>query len=203
MQNILTILNKVFRRCRYAIITPYHHVMSFYTLYVNNAKFSKFSTHGIPYVSVALGGELVIGPDLVMNNNLSSNPIGRTQKCIFFVNTGGTLIIGKNVGMSFTSINCKLKIEIKDNVLIGGGTCIYDNDFHSMNVNERVTKKEVVPMAAVLIEKNVFIGANCTILKGVIIGENSIVGACSVVTKEIPANQIWAGNPAKFIKYIA
>ena len=51
-----------------------------------------------------------------------------------------------------------------------------------------------------IIEDNVFIGAHSTILKGVTIGQNSIIGACSVVTKNIPPNEIWAGNPAKFIK---
>lgn len=49
---------------------------------------------------------------------------------------------------------------------------------------------------------NVFIGAKCIILKGVTIGENSVIGAGSVVTKNVPANQIWAGNPAKFIKNV-
>ena len=56
--------------------------------------------------------------------------------------------------------------------------------------------------APVVIEDNVFIGARCIILKGVTIGENSVVGAGSVVTKSIPANEIWAGNPAKFIRKI-
>ena len=51
-----------------------------------------------------------------------------------------------------------------------------------------------------IIKDNVFIGARCLILKGVVVGENSIIGAGSVVTKNIPDNEIWAGNPAKFIK---
>lgn len=54
--------------------------------------------------------------------------------------------------------------------------------------------------APVVIEDNVFIGARSIILKGVTIGENSIVGAGSVVTRSIPSNQIWGGNPAKFIR---
>lgn len=56
--------------------------------------------------------------------------------------------------------------------------------------------------APVIIEDNAFIGARSIILKGVTIGANSIIGAGSVVTKSIPANEIWAGNPAKFIRKI-
>ena len=52
------------------------------------------------------------------------------------------------------------------------------------------------------IKENVFIGAHSIILKGVVIGENSIIGAGSVVTKSIPSNQIWAGNPAKYIRNV-
>ena len=52
----------------------------------------------------------------------------------------------------------------------------------------------------VFIGDNVFIGANCIIAKAVTIGNNAIIGAGSIVTKDIPDNEVWAGNPAKFIK---
>ena len=54
----------------------------------------------------------------------------------------------------------------------------------------------------VVIKDGAFIGAHCIILKGVSIGEKSVVGAGSVVTKSIPDGEIWAGNPAKFIRRI-
>jgi acetyltransferase-like isoleucine patch superfamily enzyme len=68
-------------------------------------------------------------------------------------------------------------------------------------MDKRSDKKHAVKLK-VIIEDNVFIGAHSTILKGVTIGKNSVIGACSVVTKNIPPNEIWAGNPAKFIKFL-
>lgn len=52
----------------------------------------------------------------------------------------------------------------------------------------------------IIIKKNAYIGCNTVICKPVTIGENAIVGAGSIVTKDIPANEVWAGNPARFIK---
>ena len=56
--------------------------------------------------------------------------------------------------------------------------------------------------APVVIKDNAFIGAKVIVLKGVTIGENSIIGAGSVVTRSVPDNEIWAGNPAKFIRKV-
>ncbi|MDB5157650.1 MAG: transferase hexapeptide repeat containing protein [Mucilaginibacter sp.] len=138
-----------------------------------------------------------------MHNILSGNPIGRSHKCVFVIGPKGVLTIGDNVGISFTAINCQKHILIKDNVVIGGGCCIYDSDFHPLDVGKRNSKdQDSIKIAEVIIEENVFIGANSTILKGVTIGMNSIIGACSVITKNIPTGEIWAGNPAVFIRKI-
>ena len=152
---------------------------------------------------VAIGGKCSIGNNFKMNNGLKGNPIGRPQLCVIFVDKEANLSIGNNVGISQTAIVCHNEIFIGDNVKIGGGVCIYDTDFHSLNPIVRndpkkdLNNKKSIP---VVIENNVFIGAHSTILKGVTIGENAIVGAFSVVTNDIPANEIWAGNPAKFLK---
>lgn len=171
----------------------------------NNVRYSDFKTNGIPYISVAKGGEMTIGSNFCMNNGMDGNPIGCNQPCTFFVDTNCKIVIGDNVGISQASLLSYDLITIGNNVKIGGGTHIYTTDFHSLNPEYRCLSLEDFKhrkCASVTIKDNAFIGARCIILKGVTIGKNSIVGAGSVVTKSIPDNQIWAGNPARFIKDI-
>ena len=139
-----------------------------------------------------------------MNNGIKGNPMGCYQKCTFFVDRNAELIIGNNVGISQAALICHKYISIGDDVKIGGGVCIYDTDFHSLNPEIRKSSDDLKMRIEkpVIIENSVFIGAQSIILKGVTIGKNSIIGAGSVVTKNVPANQIWAGNPARFIKNI-
>lgn len=168
----------------------------------NNIDFSNFHSKGIPFVSVARGGKCKFGKNLSMNNGTNGNPIGCFQRCTFFVDRGAELVIGDYLGISQAAIICHLKITIGDHVKIGGGVCIYDTDFHSLDPTIRSSEADMLHKVKkpVIIGNNAFIGAHSLILKGVTIGENAIIGAGSVVTKSIPANQIWGGNPAKFIK---
>jgi len=172
-------------------------------------KFVQFDSglisRGIPRMFIHRHGKFQIGKNFIMNNSIGSNPIGRNFKCVIKVDKNAFLKIGDNVGISGTSIVCLKEVIISDYVKIGGNTCIYDTDFHSLDSNDRKVKKEdinKVNKKSVFIGNNVFIGAHVTILKGVHIGKNSIIGACSVVTKDIPNNEVWAGNPAKFIRKI-
>jgi acetyltransferase-like isoleucine patch superfamily enzyme len=84
-----------------------------------------------------------------------------------------------------------------------GTFCIWDTDFHPIQFEERrandITK---ITSAPIEIADDVFIGANSIILKGVSIGSRAVIGAGSVVTKNIPDDEVWAGNPARFIKKI-
>jgi acetyltransferase-like isoleucine patch superfamily enzyme len=112
---------------------------------------------------------------LHLNSGHHHNVIGRQQKCIYWVE--GTLSIGNTV--------------------------IYDTDFHVLDPQIRSNKnldKQGAKKTVVCLANNVFIGAHSTILKGVTIGENSVIGACSLIAKNIPSNEIWAGNPAKSIR---
>lgn len=111
--------------------------------------------------------------------------------------------IGNNVQFSNLVLNAANYIEIDDDVMIGGGCRIFDTDFHSINYEKRMhIPDNSIKTGSVIIRKGVFIGAHVLILKGVEIGEKSVIGAGSVVTKDVPPGQVWAGNPAKFIKNI-
>lgn len=176
-----------------------------FLFHCNRVVYNSYSTHGVPYVMVARNAKgISIGKNFSMNNGLTNNPIGCPQKCTLWCGNEASIVIGENVGISQTALISYCEIIIGDNVKIGGGTCIYTTDFHSLDPLIRATKddQKYRKYAPVHIEENVFIGARCIILKGVTIGKNSIVGAGSVVTKNIPCNQIWGGNPAKFIRNI-
>ncbi len=121
-------------------------------------------------------------------------------------------IIGNNC-----NINCQVFIEndvlIGDNVTIKPGVQIWDglriedNVFIGPNVtftNDRYPRSKQYPeeFQETIIKTGASIGANATILGGITIGENALVGAGSVVTKNVPANELWVGNPARKIRNI-
>lgn len=91
-------------------------------------------------------------------------------------------------------IDCTQKIVIGNKVYIGENVIIRDSDNHSLTEENNIMTKEIE------IEDNVWIGDNCIILKGVHIGQGSIIGAGSIVTKDVPSNCVAVGNPAKVIK---
>lgn len=195
---------KIVRRLFFLISKGICHIRTYLLLCGNGVVFHSFRTNGCPYIMVARGGRMSIGENFAMNNGIKGNPIGCYERCIFFVDRGAELIIGNNVGISQTALISHCSLKIGDNVKIGGGTFVYTTDFHSLNKDIRKTSDDLKnrKCAPVIIDNDVFIGAHCIILKGVTIGEGSIIGAGSVVTKSVPAGEIWAGNPAHFIRKV-
>lgn len=115
--------------------------------------------------------------------------------------------IGKNVvirpgTMLFADSQQKGEIIIEDDVLMGSCVHIYVTNHEYSNPNVPIYYQGDSPKGSVLIKKGCWIGANVTILKGVTIGENSVVAAGSVVVKDVPPRTVVAGNPAKVLKKI-
>lgn len=119
-----------------------------------------------------------------------------------YVEPGAELTIGNNVGMSSTRMWIRDSVTIGDNVKVGACVLITDTDAHPLDYLARRTSNEGTKSAPIVIEDDVWVGAHSIILKGVTIGERSIIGAGSVVTKSIPADCVAAGNPCKIIRKI-
>lgn len=150
------------------------------------------------------GGKLSFDQDCIINSSKYKNIIGGDTRSSIVVKKGGYLSVGANLRMSNSAIYCAEKITIGDNVMIGGSCKIWDTDFHPLQPNMRSENpNEGYKTKPISIGNSVFIGGFSIILKGTIIGEGSIIGAGSIVSGIIPPGEIWAGNPAKFIKKIS
>ena len=205
MNKVFIIIFKIMKRSSMFIYSVYSSIYTRIKLMGNGVEYSSLSSNGVPMVDVAMGGRITIGKNFRMNNGKYYNKIGRQQPSMFIVTKEGFLSIGDDVGLSATTFFCTLRIAVGNNVKIGGNCVFYDTDFHSLNYMERRDEKldaEKRRSAPVTVEDDVFIGAHSTILKGVTIGKGSIIGAGSVVSKSVPPNEIWGGNPAAFIKSI-
>ena len=122
--------------------------------------------------------------------NLYDCEIGSNCMIGAFVEITGGVKIGNNCSIQSHSFICDM-VTIEDNVFVGHGA-MFINDLHPPQKDNSKWKKTII-------KKGTSIGTNATILP-VVIGENSIIGAGSVVTKDVPPNVIVAGNPAKIIR---
>lgn len=157
--------------------------------------------YGLPVIVKTGKARILIGNNCHIKSAFLSNLIGLSQRCILCAKEDGIIEIGNNVGLSGVTIYAKKYIKIGDNCIIGGNVKILDNDFHPVDPVVRISKpSDGFDIQPVLVGENVFIGCNALILKGVKIGDNSVIGAGSVVVRDVPANCVVAGNPAKIIK---
>ena len=148
---------------------------------------------GRTYATRQNGSSIVIGKGCRFMSKDIGNLIGLNHRCILATGTkDAQLYIGDNCSFSGVSIWCFKSIRLGNNVRVGANVTIMDGDAHQNDPRAGVNK-------AIEIEDNVWIGSSVTILKGVHIGRNSLIGAGSIVTKDIPENSIAVGNPCKVI----
>ncbi|MBI4762506.1 MAG: acyltransferase [Chloroflexota bacterium] len=155
---------------------------------------------GVPILQKHRGSQMKFGDGLQLRSTVHSNPLGANHPVVLCTwQAGAILQIGHNFAMTGGSIVAAEKIVIGDNVTVGANTVIMDTDFHSLEAEARRAEVKPVKTAPVTVEDDVFIGMNCLILKGVTLGRGSVIGAGSVVTKDVPPHTIAAGNPARVI----
>lgn len=138
-------------------------------------------------------GRLVIGNRVRFRSTAAAIEIG--------VGPGGLLEIGDNVLINYgCSVGATKHVRIGNRANIGTHVTLIDNSFHEIDPDKR---NEAPPSAPVILEENVWLATRVIVLPGVTIGANSVVGAGSVVTHDIPPNVLAAGSPAKVIRSIA
>lgn len=171
-------------------------------LFLKNVKFEKnLQIKGFVYIQNR--GEIILGKNVRIRSHYKSNPICGLPNTRLLTHNTGKICIGSGTGISCSIIYSRENIRIGENVLIGAGVKIYDTDFHSINPYIRtqyIEIEEIPKTKSVIIEDFAFIGADSIILKGSTIGKYSIIGAGSVVSGYVPSGEIWAGNPARFIR---
>ena len=157
---------------------------------------------GQPIVSLKERSSVVIGAHCSLCSVSEFTALGVNHPVVLrTLQNGARIEIGVHTGLSGTTVCAAQEVTIGSYVLIGANVTVADTDFHPMPPDDRRYSgdAEGIGTAPVRIEDNVFIGAGSYVLKGVTIGKNSVIGAGSVVTRDIPANVIAAGNPAKVI----
>jgi acetyltransferase-like isoleucine patch superfamily enzyme len=179
-----------------AISTPYCRLI-FRLKGVHLKKGSKF--YGIPFIFLHSNSYISLGENIQIRTSRISNFIGINRRTMLSTHCkDAQIIIGDNCSFTSVVIGARSSITIGNKVMVGANVLITDTDWHSMDPNLRETGTP--DSKPVYIADNVFIGYSTTVLKGVKIGKNSVIGANSVVSKDIPENVVAAGNPCKIIK---
>jgi acetyltransferase-like isoleucine patch superfamily enzyme len=158
--------------------------------------------HGAPICEREAQSVIRLGERVVLCSWSNYTALGVTHPVILrTLLPGAEILVGDDVGVSGATICAALRIEIGHRCLLGANVTIVDTDFHPEHpMGRRFAALGAAERAAVRIGDDVFIGANSMVLKGTSIGNNTVIGAGSIVTGKIPANVIAAGNPCRVLR---
>ncbi len=153
---------------------------------------------------LCVNDDVVLGKDVILSKfiNLYGCRIGDESKIGAFVEIQKNATIGSMCKISSHTFICE-GVTIGDNCFIGHGVMfINDNDPRAVSEKGGLeTEAEWMGrFVTTEVQDNVSIGTNATIIGGITIGKGAMIGAGSVVTKDVPANEVWCGNPARFLK---
>lgn len=198
--NVLRNCSRVIRWSVVRLMLPRNHV---YFRLKGITAHADWKIQGLPLVQRAQGATIQIGTRFVCCSDPKKNSVSLVQKVALKAGRrDATILIGDNVGVSGATISARSSIKIGDNVLIGSGCLISDSDAHPLRYEDRSDDSKI-RSAPIVIEDNCFIGARSIILKGVTVGSGSVIGAGSVVVRDIPPGVVAAGNPARVVRRLA
>lgn len=154
------------------------------------------------FCAIAPDVKLGAGVKLSKFINLYGCEVGDNTKIGAFVEIQKNATVGKNCKISSHSFICE-GVTIEDNVFIGHGvTFINDSYPRATTAEGQLQTEQDWKVERTIVKKGASVGSGSTVLSNVTIGENAIVGAGCVVTKDVPANAIVAGNPGRILRYI-
>ncbi len=147
-------------------------------------------------------GRIRLGEGVHFVSRRGANMVGLTGPTQLQSIGEGRIEIGDQSGASSVVISARILVRIGRRVKLGGNVRIYDHDYHALEAGLRRGRQDgqQVRSRPVRIGDDVFVGANAIILKGATIGDRAVIGAGSVVSGTVPADEIWTGNPARFLK---
>jgi acetyltransferase-like isoleucine patch superfamily enzyme len=165
------------------------------------AQFSgKARFEGRPIITLTRGSRMNFGAGVSLNSATRANPLGCFQPCVLrTLSSDAELILGDNVGLSGAVVCAGRSIRIGRGTIAGSGAMIIDNDFHALE-GDQWRDEYVLNARPVEIGEFVFIGSRAIILKGVRIGDRARIGAGAVVSRDVPAGCLAAGNPAEIFQ---
>lgn len=159
--------------------------------------------YGMPIVEMAEGSRIQIGNGVVLCSDSRWTALGVNHPVVLrTLRPGARITIGDDCGVSGGVICAAISVDLGRGCLVGANVTIADTDFHPLRPLGRRHNGNWAEIRSkpVQIADNVFVGAGVVILKGVSVGADSVIGASSVVTQNIPAGVIAAGNPARSIR---
>jgi acetyltransferase-like isoleucine patch superfamily enzyme len=177
---------------------------AYLTYFGVETKYGYVDLVGFPIIRKHPKSQITIGKGVTLVSRSEGNVAGINHPVILSTLSENSYIrLEEFSGISGSAIVAKKGILIKSKSGLGANASVYDTDFHVIDPKERlISPNENAKSKEVIIGRNVWIGANSTILKGVVIGDDSVVGACSLVISDIPSSSLFAGNPARMIRQL-